>query len=139
MEEIYSESQLIAIIIRHSYSTEGIEFYTPDDSSQQLGYMNRPNGFKIQPHRHTFNERTVTMTQETLFVRSGKIRVDFFSNSQRYLKSAVLTTGDVILLAGGGHGFEMLERSEIIEVKQGPYDAEKDKVRFDTFSGPYVI
>ena len=79
------------------------------------------------------------MTQETLFVRAGKIRVDFFSDSQQYLKSAVLTTGDVILLAGGGHGFEMLERSEIIEVKQGPYDADKDKIRFDTFPGPYLI
>ena len=139
MEEIYSESQLIAIIIRHSYSTEGIEFYTPGDSSQQLGYMNRPNGFKIQPHRHLSNRRTVTMTQETLFVRAGKIRVDFFSDSQQYLKSAVLVTGDVILLAGGGHGFEMLEHSEIIEVKQGPYDSDKDKIRYDTFPGPYII
>ena len=139
MEEIYCESQLIALIIRNSYSTEGIEFYTSGESSQQLGYMNRPNGFKIQPHRHLFNRRTVTMTQETLFVRAGKIRVDFYSDNQQYLKSAVLITGDVILLAGGGHGFEMLERSEIIEVKQGPYDADKDKIRFDKFPGPYII
>jgi len=37
----------------------------------------------------------------------------------------------VILLAFGGHGFEMLEATEIIEVKQGPYAGEQDKTRFD--------
>ena len=42
----------------------------------------------------------------------------------------MLYPGDVILLADGGHGFKMLEPSEIIEVKQGPYCGEQDKVRF---------
>ena len=37
----------------------------------------------------------------------------------------------MVLLATGGHGFQMLEASEIIEVKQGPYTGEKDKIRFD--------
>jgi hypothetical protein len=50
--------------------------------------------------------------------------------------SRVLLTGDVILLAGGGHGFEMLEETEIIEVKQGPYDGDKDKTRFEP-SAPF--
>ena len=36
-----------------------------------------------------------------------------------------------MLLAYGGHGFEMIEDSEIIEVKQGPYLDEVDKIRFD--------
>ena len=30
----------------------------------------------------------------------------------------------------GGHGFSMIEESEIIEVKQGPYIEAKDKIRF---------
>ena len=30
-------------------------------------------------------------------------------------------TGDKILLAQGGHGFEMLEDTVFFEVKQGPY------------------
>lgn len=37
-----------------------------------------------------------------------------------------------MLLAYGGHGFKMLEDSEIIEVKQGPYAGENDKVRFES-------
>ena len=45
--------------------------------------------------------------------------------------SKILNKGDVILLVNGGHGFEMLEKTEMIEVKQGPYIDGKDKTRFD--------
>ena len=58
---------------------------------------------------------------KVLFIKNGKVRVDFYDDEQNYLESRILLKGDVILLAFGGHGFEMLESSEIIEVKQGPY------------------
>ncbi len=35
------------------------------------------------------------------------------------------------MLSAGGHGFEMLEDAEIIEVQQGPYCGDKDKTRFE--------
>ena len=38
--------------------------------------------------------------------------------------------GDFLLLLGGGHSFEMLEDSELIEIKQGPYAGDKDKKRY---------
>ena len=37
----------------------------------------------------------------------------------------------MVLLAYGGHGFEMLQDSEIIEVKQGPYAGDQDKTLFE--------
>ena len=58
------------------------------------------------------------------------MRVDFFNISQEYLESRILEAGDVILLATGGHGFEVLEEIEMIEVKQGPYAGDWDKTRF---------
>jgi len=61
--------------------------------------------------------------------QSQPVRVDFFDDQKNYLKSKILNQGDVVLLAAGGHGFQMLESSEIIEVKQGPYAGEKDKIR----------
>jgi hypothetical protein len=76
----------------------------------------------------------VQFTKEVLFIKSGKVRVDFYDDEKKYIESRVLVSGDVILLAFGGHGFEMLEDSEIIEVKQGPYVGEKDKTRFDPVS-----
>ncbi|MFL5729961.1 MAG: cupin domain-containing protein [Cytophagaceae bacterium] len=132
LERIEHQNQLLAIIIGNQFKQEGIAFFTEDTFSQQLGYMNRPKGYKIPPHRHNIVSREVTLTQEVLFIRSGKVRVDFYDEEQNYLKSRVLEKGDVILLASGGHGFEMIEPSEMIEVKQGPYVGERDKVRFDS-------
>ena len=131
LETITNLNTQLAIIIRSSFKKEGIEFFTDDLSSQQLGYMNRPKGYIIPPHRHNVVMREVHLTQEVLFIKSGQVRVDFYDDEQTYLQSRMLFAGDVILLANGGHGFEMIEPSEIIEVKQGPYCGERDKVRFD--------
>ncbi len=130
IENIQHNNLLLAIIIRSDYKKEGIEFFTNDNDSQQLGYMNRPEGYVIAPHRHNLVAREVHLTQEVLLIRSGKVRVDFYDNEQNYVKSTVLEKGDVILLSDGGHGFKMLEKSEMIEVKQGPYCGERDKIRF---------
>ena len=130
VEKIFNNNHLQALIIRTSFVKEGIEFFTPGEFSQQLGYMNRPKGYVIDPHVHNLVERKVTLTQEVLFIKSGKVRVDFYDDDKKYLESRVLEKGDVILLAAGGHGFEVLENAEIIEVKQGPYCGDEDKVRF---------
>lgn len=131
IENITQAGRTLAIILRTNYQAEGIQFFTPDDYSQQLAYMNRPQGYVIPPHVHNPVPRDVQFTKEVLFIKSGRVRVDFYDENQRYLESRVLGPGDVILLAFGGHGFEMLEPSEIIEVKQGPYAGEADKTRFE--------
>lgn len=132
VEYIKEGDKLLSIIIKSSYVKDGIDFFTPDDFSQQLGYMNRPKGYVIPPHVHNPVAREITWTQEVLFIKSGIVRVDFYNDSKDYLKSSILQKGDVILLAAGGHGFTMLENAEIIEVKQGPYCGERDKTRFET-------
>ena len=138
IEEIKYNSIKLGIIIRTNYNNQGIQFFTNDTDSQQLGYMNRPEGYEIKPHRHNLVPREVHLTQEVLFIKSGKVRVDFYSNEQEYLESRILNQGDVILLSDGGHGFKMLESSEIIEVKQGPYCGEQDKVRFEPIDNSLI-
>lgn len=138
IEEVTHNDLKLAIIIRTSFQSSGINFFTPDEFSQQLAYMNRPSGYIIEPHVHNPVLREVQFTKEVLFIKSGKVRVDFYDDDKQYLESRVLVAGDVILLAFGGHGFEMLENSEIIEVKQGPYAGEADKTRFQHVSSDKV-
>jgi hypothetical protein len=138
IENILHNEQLISVIIRSQYNAEGIKFFTPDDFSQQLAYMNREKGYVIPPHVHNPVKREVSYTQEVLFIKSGKVRVDYFSDDKNYLESRILNQGDVVLLSGGGHGFYMLEDSEIIEVKQGPYAGDKDKTRFNPITNDQV-
>jgi hypothetical protein len=134
IESVNLGSVTLAVILRANYHAEGIQFFTPNDFSQQLGYMNRPQGYVIPPHVHNPVSREVQFTKEVLIIRSGKVRVDFYDDDQNYLESRVLNQGDIVLLAFGGHGFEMLEASEIVEIKQGPYAGEGDKTRFSPIS-----
>jgi mannose-6-phosphate isomerase-like protein (cupin superfamily) len=132
IDRILHEEKELALIIRCNYHNDGIEFFTPSNYSQQIGYMNRPAGYVIAPHVHNPVTREVHYTKEVLLIRSGRLRVDFYSEAQLYLESTILEAGDVILLSYGGHGFEMLEPTEIIEVKQGPYAGDEDKTRFES-------
>lgn len=134
IENINLGNITLAVILRADYRAEGIQFFTPDEFSQQLGYMNRPKGYVIPPHVHNPVARKVQFTKEVLIIRTGKVRVDFYDDDQNYLESRILNQGDIVLLAFGGHGFEMIEASEIVEVKQGPYAGETDKTRFSPIS-----
>ena len=130
IESITYHNQLLALIVGHKFEETGIHFFTPNELSQQLAYMHHPTGKVIQPHVHNPVTREVKYTQEVLFIKQGKLRVDFYNEQQQYLESRILEAGDVILLVRGGHGFEVLEEIEMIEVKQGPYVGEHDKSRF---------
>jgi mannose-6-phosphate isomerase-like protein (cupin superfamily) len=138
IETIKIGDQLLAIILSRNFHEPGIHFFTPNDLSQQLAYMLHPAGKIIDPHVHNPVSRNVHYTQEVLFIKRGRIRVDFYDNDQKYIESRVLQGGDVILLATGGHGFEVLEEIEMIEVKQGPYAGDQDKTRFDGITAEQV-
>ena len=79
--------------------------------------------------------RELKDTCEVIYIKKGKLRVDFYDNTKTYLESHVLNGGDVILLSRGGHGFEVIEDVEMIEVKQGPYKQELDKDKFQGING----
>lgn len=121
----------LGLIVRSTFSAERIDFLTPDTFGQQVAYMNRPRGEIIQAHIHEPISRQLIGTQEVLYVRSGRIRVDFYESDRTYVSSAVLLPGDLMLLNTGGHGFEVLEDTDMIEIKQGPYAEGRDKTRFE--------
>ena len=78
--------------------------------------------------------RNVKYTQETLFIKKGRVKINFYDESKKYFDTRELKAGDVILLVSGGHDFTMLEDTEMIEVKQGPYAGNDDKERFEGIS-----
>lgn len=135
LEHIKHQEKLLAIIVRTDFVSDGIHFFTPNELSQQLAYMRHPTGKIIEPHMHNVVPRNITYTQEVLIIKRGKLRVDFYDSEKSYLQSRILGAGDIILLASGGHGFEVLDTVEMIEVKQGPYTGDADKTRFPATHG----
>lgn len=139
LQVIQKKNKLLAIIINNNYKCDGVDFITPDEYSQQLAYMHHPAGKVIDAHIHNAVHRNVVYTQEVLFIKKGKLRVDFYDDYEDYLESRILEAGDVILLTSGGHGFKVIEEIEMIEVKQGPYSGEQDKVRFEGIKDEKVV
>jgi mannose-6-phosphate isomerase-like protein (cupin superfamily) len=139
IETITCRNEVLAIVVRGRYRADGIHFFTPDNFSQQLAYMNRSSGYVVPAHVHNPQRRDVRLTSEVLFVKSGRVRVDLYDGEKSYIESRVLEAGDVILLVSGGHGFEMLEDTEMIEVKQGPYTGDSDKTRFEPVSSAQIV
>jgi mannose-6-phosphate isomerase-like protein (cupin superfamily) len=131
LEHIIYELEPIALIIRSDYDKPGVHFFTPSSFPQQVAFMRHEKGKKIDPHVHNLVQRQILYTQEVLFIRQGQVKVNLYSTNRRYICSRVLAAGDIILLCGGGHSFEMLEDSAMLEVKQGPYVGEGDKTRFE--------
>ncbi len=130
IEEVVHSGLVLALIVRADFQADGVAFLTPETYSQQLGYMRHPAGKVILAHAHNLKPRTVEYTQEVLVIRRGKLRVDFYDESGEYLESRMLVSGDVILLVHGGHGFEVLEDIDMIEIKQGPFVGQDDKRHF---------
>lgn len=139
VEYIKHNNKLLAIIIPSDFDEKGIHFFTSNDLSQQLAYMNHPEGKVIEPHVHNPVPREVKYTQEVLFLKKGRLRVDFYDDGKSYLESRISNAGDVILLSTGGHGFEVLEEIQMVEVKQGPYTGEEDKTRFNGISRDEIV
>ena len=60
------------------------------------------------------------------------MEAEFYESGGKKIGRTVLESGDTILLLSGGHGFNILEDSKMIEVKQGSYyGVEKDKEHLD--------
>lgn len=120
----------MAIVIGPSQVDEGITFMTQESEELQIGLLRWKAGHEIEAHSHRPLQRLLASTAEVLFVRHGRVEMNLFTPEGDFLSSRILSSGDVVALLRGGHGFRMLEDAEIVEVKQGPYTGIDEKYRF---------
>lgn len=132
MEKFIHDNTLFAIIVRNDFHREGVSFVTDGTGLLEMGYMSHPAGHNIIPHKHRPYPRQTLGTQEVLFIKVGRVRVNFYSDQDIRVGSCELVGGDWIILLAGGHGFEILEASVLIEVKNGPYAGDRDKIRIQS-------
>ena len=132
IEKIIHKNKLFALIVSGNYrNKKGITFFTPDNATQQFGYMKHKKGHIIKPHKHLKRTTKIFTTTEVILLLKGILRVDFYNQKKKYLFSKILKKKSIILLVHGGHGFKVIKDVEMIEVKQGPFNISKDKVKFN--------
>jgi uncharacterized protein YjlB len=110
---------------------EGLKFFSHDTDYEQVGTWGYHNGKVLLPHTHNEVPREVLWTQEVLYVRRGRVRADVFDTSDKKVAELEVTTGDILILLRGGHGYQILEdNTQVLEVKNGPYvGADADRRR----------
>ena len=131
VEVIIENGITYAIVIRRNFkSEEKYNFLTPEEYPLQLGANYYQVGETIRKHHHPDKNLAIKNVQEFILVNKGKMRALFFDDNREFCRDTILEQGDMILLTAGGHGFEVLEETILVEIKQGPYDSESDKVLF---------
>jgi len=133
MQRIEHNGLLLAIIVNETEFKSGMEFYGSEDAPLQFGSCVYNQGKVLQPHIHKVRERTLChKTLECLYIIQGRLLATFYSLSKEPVIDMVLTSGSLVMLYDGGHGFEILEDDTIfIEVKNGAYvSVEADKEKF---------
>jgi hypothetical protein len=131
LEWIRAQSgDVLAIVIRAWFMPDKTTFVTPQNLTQQAGFVVYPAGGRCPDHTHRPIERRINGTPEMLLVRRGQAEARIFDADRRLVAQPLLEQGDVILLVSGGHGFRMLEDTVLLEIKQGPYVGLDEKERF---------
>ena len=131
IQEIKENNKVIAKVFKYTKKKfKGIKFFTPSNFNLQVGLMCHPKKYKIHPHFHLNKKKTIQHMSEFLIVFKGKLKVNFYNKNKKKFKSIILKKRDMILLITGSHGFDVLEKIEMIEIKQGPFSGEIDKIRF---------
>ena len=125
---------LLAIVVEEGFAKKDTNFVTPEDLPQQVGFLWREGGDSIEGHFHKDIKRDIKITQETLIILEGDVEVDLYDSSSTLVTTVRLKKGDLIVLVKGGHSFEFLSETKMVEVKQGPYLGENDKVSFSNSS-----
>ncbi len=129
MEQIEDGGKLLAIVKRGEDWIPGLHFWTAPEAFIQAASWRYPAGKQLADHRHKIYERTVTRTQEVVFVKQGSMKIRIYTDHGRLVRTLILKCGDLAVMLEGGHGYEILEEdSQVLEVKNGPFiDVSVDK------------
>ncbi len=130
VEHITWKGEALAYIIRADMNPEKTKFLTPPEFNLQVGIVVHAAGGEIARHLHRPLERQIVGTNEVLVVKQGRCLIDIYNDDLELVSTREMTTGDVLLMVGGGHGFRMQEDTVFLEIKQGPYSGLDEKERF---------
>lgn len=135
-KKIYSNiepDKILLSMIRLSEINETRNNISPDEEFIQASGMILNSDFKVKAHKHKYQKRVTTLTQEAWVVIRGKIKAKFFDLDDKLIFETTLQDGDCVSIFRGGHSLEVIDNNTIFyEFKNGPYNGvTNDKVQID--------
>ena len=128
-EQITVGNELLAVVVRSSFNKEGVSFLTPEYFPFQLGMHQRDAKTVVEAHQHKpFAKLENIPAQEFFYIIEGKVQVVVYHKKKMH-KTIILNAGDMILL-NCGHEITFLEKTKLVELKQGPYRGKEVEKEF---------
>ena len=123
-------NNIMALLIKNEFESEGINFLTPDDAYMQVASMKHDDQHVIIPHYHNRIPRNIDYTCEAIVMKKGRLKVYLYDNLELKYEF-IINKGDILILYSGGHGFKCIGQVSMVEIKQGPFVGAEDKTRFN--------
>ena len=120
-EMITWRGNVIGLFLSHAHSPEKTRFLTADAEPLQCGIGIFKQGSRVEPHCHVSEPVLISEFPEFIMIRRGKAKASVYDPEGVLLRTLEMVPGDSLLLLRGGHAFEFLEDTELLEIKQGPY------------------
>ena|SRR3989338_7012315 len=130
IKSIIWEGKVLAHIIKAGDFPDKTSFFSEESDNLQVGCIVYPDNTQIPKHLHKPVIRNLDRTEEVLVVREGEAILDLYNQNKDKISSVKVTSGDVIILTGGGHGLRVIKKTKLLEIKQGPYFGVDEKERF---------
>ena len=130
VELITANGQSLCYLIRAKTRPRQATFITLPEAKQQVGFIVYTKDSAIPRHIHKPLERHIIGMAEVLVVRSGHCQIEVYDEQMSLFTVRTLYKNDIVLMVGGGHGFQIKEDTDLLEIKQGPYLGADDKELF---------
>ena len=132
VENVIIEKKLVSKIFRFTKKKfSGVKFFTENKLDMQVGLMSHNTDHIITPHLHINRKKIIKNMSEFLIIFKGRLKVYFYNKKNKLSKTKILNQKDMILLLSGAHGFKVLSKIQMLEIKQGPFNGDKDKKRLN--------
>ncbi len=132
INKITHRGKLYAVYFDVMEANEGLSFISEDNDFIQVGIWNyQPN--KVLPaHFHNEYIREATRTCESIYIVKGKVKCNIYTKSGKLINTFTLNKNKMAIQLYGVHEYIILEKSIVIETKNGPYfGPEKDRTRIN--------
>jgi len=129
IESIEYNNVRYAEIIWGDMRVEHTTFFSPPESSFQFGLLAHKAGYSEAPHYHNPITRTINDLQQMFIVQRGVVAVNLYSDEGILIREVILRPCDAIVLIHGVHAIRVIDDTQCISVKQGPFlGTELDKI-----------
>ncbi len=130
VEYVEGDGRLLAIVVRADFDERGTVPLTDESLPLQMSVMVKEEGEGSPAHVHIPSvavDQGGRYRHEMLHVVEGRVDVGVHTGDRALAERVVLGPGDTVLLFEG-HDTVFLERTWLIEIKEGPYPGpERDK------------